>query len=208
MLEDALELPDNEDDGEEKSREVRLRDQALEFIHEMGWLLHRNQVRFRLGGQDPNLCLFSFNRFRWLLEFSMDHDWCAVVKKLLCILFEGSIEPGENASPELALREMGLLHKAVRRNCKPMVELLLRFSPNKSLDKQALEQEEHVDSGQSSLFRPDAAGPAGLTPLHLAACTDGLEDVLDALTDDPGSVCYFPKTQYADIHKVSVALTH
>lgn len=42
----------------------------------------------------------------------------------------------------------------------------------------------------SSLFRPDAVGPAGLTPLHIAAGTDGSEDVLDALTGDSGEVAF------------------
>jgi hypothetical protein len=41
------------------------------------------------------------------------------------------------------------------------------------------------------LFTPDVIGPAGLTPLHIAAGKDGSEDVLDALTEDPGMVILF-----------------
>lgn len=35
--------------------------QALDLILEMGWMLHRSSLKFRLGGMDPNLDLFSFN---------------------------------------------------------------------------------------------------------------------------------------------------
>jgi len=108
----------------------------------------------------------------------MDHDWCAVMKKLLDIIFEGEVDTGEHTSAELALLNMGLLHKAVKRNYRPMVELLLNFVPvNKSPD--------------GFLFRPDTVGPAGLTPLHVAASMNGYETVLDALTDDPGMVIIF-----------------
>jgi hypothetical protein len=40
------------------------------------------------------------------------------------------------------------------------------------------------------LIRPDMAGPAGLTPLHIAASMQGAEDVVDALTSDPCQVCF------------------
>jgi hypothetical protein len=33
------------------------------------------------------------------------------------------------------------------------------------------------------------AGPAGLTPLHIAASMKDAEDVVDALTSDPCQVC-------------------
>uniref|UniRef100_A0A803M795 Uncharacterized protein n=1 Tax=Chenopodium quinoa TaxID=63459 RepID=A0A803M795_CHEQI len=68
-------------------------------------------------------------RFKWLMDFSMDHDWCANVKKLLDILFAGSVGSGEHSSLKVALSEMGILHRAVRRNSRPMVEFLLRYAP-------------------------------------------------------------------------------
>ncbi|VVB03576.1 unnamed protein product [Arabis nemorensis] len=141
--------------------------QAMDFIHEIGWLLHRS----KLGESDPNPDVFPVTRFKWLIEFSMDREWCAVIRKLLNMFFEGAV--GDSSSSEAALSELCLLHRAVRKNSKPIVEMLLRYIPK---------QQRH------SLFRPDAAGPAGLTPLHIAAGKDGSEDVLDALTEDPEMV--------------------
>ncbi|KFK35212.1 hypothetical protein AALP_AA5G254900 [Arabis alpina] len=147
--------------------------QAMDFIHEIGWLLHRNELKPRLEESDPEpVDLFSLLRFKFLIEFSIDREWCAVIKKLLNVLFE---EGTVDSSPIAALSELCLLHRAVRKNSKPLVEMLLRYIPNK---QQTL----------SGLFRPDAAGPAGLTPLHIAAGKDGSEDVLDALTEDPGMI--------------------
>lgn len=144
------------------------KNQALEFIHEMGWLLHRTRLKIRLGG---DVEAFPFERFRWLIEFSVDHDWCAVVKKLL-----SSVDSELENSNIRALLGIGLVHRAVGRNCRPMLEFLLNYCP----------------SGAHYLFRPDAVGPGGLTPLHIAATLESRDDILDALTDDPGSVCSFP----------------
>ncbi|KAF5737112.1 Squamosa promoter-binding protein putative isoform 2 [Tripterygium wilfordii] len=84
---------------------------------------------------------------------------------------------------------MGLLHKAVSRNCTPMVELLLRYVLDKATDNPRSEQTQQVDALYARfIFKPDATGPAGLTPLHVAVSKDGSEHVLDALTDDPGLV--------------------
>ncbi|AEC10798.1 squamosa promoter binding protein-like 1 [Arabidopsis thaliana] len=142
--------------------------QAMDFIHEIGWLLHRS----KLGESDPNPGVFPLIRFQWLIEFSMDREWCAVIRKLLNMFFDGAV--GEfSSSSNATLSELCLLHRAVRKNSKPMVEMLLRYIPKQQ---------------RNSLFRPDAAGPAGLTPLHIAAGKDGSEDVLDALTEDPAMV--------------------
>ncbi|KAF8392681.1 hypothetical protein HHK36_023030 [Tetracentron sinense] len=187
MLESAIEVVETDDDIQGRTGKMEAKNQALDFIHEMGWLLHRSHLKSRLDHMDPNLGNFHFHfkRFRWLMEFSMDHDWCAVVKKLLEILLEGNVDTGEYPSVELALSEMGLLHRAVRRNCRHLVEFLLRYVP----DKSGSEQKQQVDRSYGNfLFKPDAVGPAGLTPLHIAAGRDGSENVLDALTDDPGLV--------------------
>ncbi|XWS36059.1 hypothetical protein CRYUN_Cryun20dG0050700 [Craigia yunnanensis] len=188
MLESVLEITDTHADVG-RTGNMEAKNQAMDFIHEVGWLFHRSQLKSRLSHLDPNPKPFPLRRFKWLMEFSMDHEWCAVVKKLLNILLDGIVGSGEHPSLNLALMEMGLLHRAVRKNCRPLVELLLRFVPEKASDKLGFEKET-VSGGvdKSFLFRPDILGPAGLTPLHIAAGKDGSEDVLDALTDDPGKV--------------------
>ncbi|XP_022721902.1 squamosa promoter-binding-like protein 1 isoform X2 [Durio zibethinus] len=170
---------------------METKNQALDFIHEMGWLLHRNHLSWRLGHLNPNSYLFPFRRFKWLMEFSMDHDWCAVVKKLLGILFDGTIDLRDHSSIEFALLDMCLLHRAVQRNCRPMVELLLRYVPDKVLDKSGSEKPKVDGNNYGFMFKPNVAGPAGLTPLHVAASRGGSENVLDALTEDPGSIQLF-----------------
>ncbi|CAI9119054.1 OLC1v1020717C1 [Oldenlandia corymbosa var. corymbosa] len=175
-------------DGLQGSNEsLEARDLALDFIHEMGWLLHRYRLRSRLGHLHPNSGNpFPFQRFRWLLEYSMEHDWCAVVKMLLNVLFSNDIikndENEKHSTVEEALLDVGLLHRAVRRNCRSMVEVLLRYRPIGGLNTTG------SAAAQNYLFRPDAKGPGGLTPLHIAAGRDGAEHILDALTDDPGTV--------------------
>jgi hypothetical protein len=171
---------ETEEDGSARSG-------AMDFLHEMGWLLHRNSLRSRLGDLDTEP--FSLKRYRWLMEFSIDHDWSAVVKKLLDILLDGTVV-GEG-SLKVALFEMGLLHKAVRRNSRAMVELLLGYAPQKVADELKPEYDTLVAVDESRfcfLFRPDAVGPGGLTPLHVAAGRDGSENLIDAFTDDPGQV--------------------
>ncbi|CAA2972129.1 squamosa promoter-binding 1 [Olea europaea subsp. europaea] len=165
---------------------LEARNQALEFIHEMGWLLHKIHLKFRLGETNANVDPFSFRRFRWLVEFSVDHNWCAVVRKLLDILYGGNVDAGQHTSVALALMDIGLLHRAVRTNCRSMVELLLRYHQDEFLNKSGCEHKQHDE--HSYIFKPDAVGPGGLTPLHIAASLDGCENVLDALTEDPGLV--------------------
>ncbi|XP_061366191.1 squamosa promoter-binding-like protein 1 isoform X2 [Gastrolobium bilobum] len=176
VLEPLLELSDTDPDIEGTGK-IKAKNQAMDFIHEMGWLLHRCQLK-------SSADLFPLKRFKWLMEFSVDHDWCAVVKKLLNLLLDGTVNTGD--SLYLALSELGLLHRAVRRNSRQLVELLLRFVPENISDKLGPEGKALVDGeNRSFLFRPDVVGPAGLTPLHIAAGKDGSEDVLDALTNDP-----------------------
>lgn len=189
VLEEAIEVVEAADDIHKNAEGIEAKNQALDFIHEMGWLLHRSHLKFRLGHLYRNSDLFPFGRCKWLIEFSINHDWCAVVKKLLVILFEGTVDTGDHSSIELALLDMNLLHQAVRRNCRPMVELLLKFVPDKPFGRQGAEQKQGVNGKTNYfIFKPDVVGPAGLTPLHVAASKDGSENVLDALTDDPGLV--------------------
>ncbi|KAK7411758.1 hypothetical protein VNO78_03196 [Psophocarpus tetragonolobus] len=186
-LENVLEAAEIADDIQLKTKLMEEKTQALHFIQEMGWLLHRSRVKVRLGHVAPVQDCFHFSRFIWLVGFSMDHDWCAVMKKLLEIIFDGTVDTGDHASVEFALLDMALLHKAVKRNCLPMVELLLKFVPVKASDGDSREKQANK-SPDIFLFKPDTVGPAGLTPLHVAASMYGSENVLDALTDDPGKV--------------------
>ncbi|XP_016507693.2 squamosa promoter-binding-like protein 1 [Nicotiana tabacum] len=185
MLESAIELtPADYVNG--LTNNVEVKSQAMDFIHEMGWLLHRNNLKARLG--NSNAVLFPLKRFKWLMEFSIDHGWCAVVRKLLNLLLDGTVGGEENSFLKVSLSEMGLLHKAVRRNSRPLVELLLTYTPEEVADELCSEYQSLVGVNGKFLFRPDTVGPAGLTPLHVAAGIDGYEDVLDSLTDDPGMV--------------------
>ncbi|XP_057790305.1 squamosa promoter-binding-like protein 1 [Salvia miltiorrhiza] len=184
MLEKEIELIE-EDRLQRGTGRIAARSQAMEFIHEMGWLLHKYQLMSRSENEESNLDFFPFERFKCLVEFSMDHDWCSVVNKLLEILFSGTVSSGEKPFLKFAMSEMSLLHRAVRKNSRPLVGMLLRYVPEKIADALSSEYGSLV-SGY--LFRPDVAGPGGLTPLHVAAGRDGSEDILDALTDDPGKV--------------------
>ncbi|KAJ6390306.1 hypothetical protein OIU77_024513 [Salix suchowensis] len=130
MLEGVLEFTETDADFEEIEK-MEAKNQAMNFVHEIGWLLHRIQLKSRLGHLDPSMDLFPLRRFKWLMEFSMDHEWCAVVRKLLNVLHNGIVGTGEHSSLNVALAEMGLLHRAVRRNSRSLVELLLRYVPEK-----------------------------------------------------------------------------
>lgn len=190
-LENVIETAETADDIQIKAKLMEEKTRALYFIQEMGWLLHRSRVKVRLGPRAPVQDRFHFNRFTWLVGFSMDHDWCAVMKKLLDLIVEGAVDTGDHSSIELALLDMGLLHTAVKRNCRPMVELLLNFVPVKASDGGDSKEKQVNKSPDRFLFRPDTTVPAGLTPLHVAASTNGSENILDALTDDPGMVIHF-----------------
>jgi len=192
MLEPLLESSETDPDIEGTGK-IKAKSQAMDFIHEMGWLLHRSQLKYRMVNLNSGVDLFPLERFTWLMEFSMDHDWCAVVKKLLNLLLDETVNKGDHPTLYQALSEMGLLHRAVRRNSKQLVELLLRYVPDNTCDELGPKDKTLVGvKNHSYLFRPDAVGPAGLTPLHIAAGKDGSEDVLDALTNDPRMVKFLP----------------
>uniref|UniRef100_A0A0D9W117 SBP-type domain-containing protein n=1 Tax=Leersia perrieri TaxID=77586 RepID=A0A0D9W117_9ORYZ len=164
-----------EPSSHEQADDDNARNQALEFLNELGWLLHRAN---RISKQDKfPLASFNIWRFRNLGIFAMERDWCAVTKLLLDFLFIGLVDMGSQSPEEVVLSE-NLLHAAVRRKSAQMVRFLLGYKPNESLKGTA----------KTFLFRPDAQGPSKLTPLHIAAATNDAEDVLDALTDDPGLV--------------------
>uniref|UniRef100_A0A453MD46 Uncharacterized protein n=1 Tax=Aegilops tauschii subsp. strangulata TaxID=200361 RepID=A0A453MD46_AEGTS len=151
--------------------------QALEFLHELGWLLHRVNIISKHDKVESPVPTFNLLRFRNLGIFAMEREWCAVTKMLLDLLFDGFVDAGLQSPKEVLLSE-NLVHSAVRGKSARMVRFLLTYKPNKNLKETA----------ETYLFRPDARGPSAFTPLHIAAATNDAEDVLDALTDDPGLV--------------------
>ncbi|KAL9259919.1 Squamosa promoter-binding-like protein [Drosera capensis] len=188
-LESMIELEETDENHEKTDA----RNQALDFLHEIGWLLHRNSLGLRSPDASSLEPGFPFERAKHLLNFSIEHDWCAVVKKLLDIVFCGTVASDTGTSVEKPLLEIGLLPRAVQRNSRPMVESLLRYIPETVAQKVDCNQAESNQEKQQSstsgfLFRPDDVGPGGLTPLHIAASSEGCEKVLEALIEDPGKI--------------------
>ncbi|KAK9725337.1 hypothetical protein RND81_05G137400 [Saponaria officinalis] len=189
-LEREMQVVIKNEHNQAQNGETDAKYKALDFVHEMGWLLHRNSSMFKENQQSHLSTLFSFERLKWLIEFSMDHDWPAVLRKLLDLLFSGIVDLGDYASVEDGLAEISLLHTAVRRNSRSMVEFLLRYVPNKignTVVGSEQKQSDYRPPG-NMLFKPDVVGAGGLTPLHIVASSTGLESVLDALLEDPGMV--------------------
>ncbi|XP_071674593.1 squamosa promoter-binding-like protein 6 [Lolium perenne] len=161
----------------EQADDDNARSQAFEFVNELGWLLHRVNMISKHDKAELPAATFNLLRFRNLSIFAMEQEWCAVTKMLLDLLFDGFVDTRLQSPKEVVLSE-NLLHSAVRGKSARMVRFLLRYKPNKNLQETA----------ETCLFRPDARGPSTFTPLHIAAGTSDADDVLDALTDDPGLV--------------------
>jgi hypothetical protein len=168
--------------------------EATDFLHELGWVFQSTAMG--LSPMDVNIDQhvpdMEVYRFKKLLTYAVHHDWCAVVRKLLDLLFG----LGTNRVEEVLgmLSEVNLVHKAVKRKNKAMVQLLMYYA----LDGYGARSIKNI-------FTPTMHGPAGFTPLHVAACMSGAEDVLDALTDDPHEVLYernLPDSlENSEIHK-------
>ncbi|KAG0477652.1 hypothetical protein HPP92_012371 [Vanilla planifolia] len=184
MLESSIDVASSDELLEEEVESER--SPCMTFLHEMGWLLRRCQLRSRSEVQSSCLELFSLVRFRWILRFAINHDWSAIVKKLLDILFEGNIDSGELCPTKVALSE-DLLHYAVQRNSKSIVKFLLRYKPKKHSDRDL------------NLFKPDMRGPCNITPLHVAAVSSNADTLLDILTDDPGQKKINRSTETCDV---------
>jgi len=176
MLEHELNLSSFDETSERIGDLMASRSRALHFLQEFGWLLQRRHVQ--ATSEQRQYCTegFSVARFRWLLSFAIDQEWCAVVKKLLNTMFRGDIDV---SSPiEFALGE-NLLVTAVNKRSKPLVQFLLRYrTRNYAPDNRAIDPVQF-------LFTPDMTGPSNITPLHIAATISDATSVLDALTDDP-----------------------
>ncbi|WOL03234.1 squamosa promoter-binding-like protein 6 [Canna indica] len=178
MLEEYINIASCGDQLEGRSCKHNSRNQALDFMNELGWLLWRSHKITISGESKFSSNIFSITRFRWLMSFAMDMEWPAVVKKLLDILFSGLVIATQESPLKVVLDEH-LLHSVVRRKSKALVELLLSYVPS--------ETSKETNSARF-LFRPDMLGPVGITPLHIAASTNDVESILDALTSDPEQV--------------------
>ncbi|KAH7427626.1 hypothetical protein KP509_10G052200 [Ceratopteris richardii] len=156
--------------------------EAMNFLHELGWIFqdtskhlskneHNMNTDINEGDRSPHVDL---SRFKVVLKYAVSRDWCALVKQLLDLLFCNGID--DNAGVQDVLSEVNLVHQAVKRKCRPMLELLLHYQPHRSKLEAA------------SIFTPVDGGPGGFTPLHIAASLADSEEVLDALTEDPNEV--------------------
>lgn len=190
-LERYLDMPFNSNQGvtrQNHDMQLNVKMEAIKFLHELGWLFQRSCLSQSNLGILP-LTTFSKIRLKWLLEYATEHDWCSVVQKLLNILFSSNVI-GANWLAITMLGEVGILHIAVRRNCRAMVEFLLSYVPESVAEETLFTpgQGQEKLSSNGFVLKPDMPGPAGLTPLHIAASMENAEGVLDALTNDPGQI--------------------
>ncbi|OWM85979.1 squamosa promoter-binding-like protein 14 [Punica granatum] len=160
-------------ESELMERKNSSREEVLHFLNELGWLFQRRKDSST--PPDPN---HSIRRFKFLVTFSVERDWCYLVKKLLDIFVESNLDESIPTKESLeALSEVQLLNRAVRRGCTKMVELLINYAVNHG-----------PDASRTYIFLPNMVGPGGITPLHLAACTSGSTNVIEALTNDPQEI--------------------
>eukprot|EP00252_Welwitschia_mirabilis_P019937 TRINITY_DN4755_c0_g1_i2.p1 TRINITY_DN4755_c0_g1~~TRINITY_DN4755_c0_g1_i2.p1 ORF type:complete len:838 (-),score=118.43 TRINITY_DN4755_c0_g1_i2:539-3052(-) len=152
------------------------REEVMTFLNELGWLFQRSSRKLLNPGvetQQAYVSEFSNDRFKFLFIYAVEKDMCALVKKLLDIYFEV-----DSVKEAQTLLEINLLHRAVKRKCLSMVSQLLNYYIT-------------VDGSVSRkrfIFPPNLAGPGGLTALHLAACLQDSEDLVDVLTADPQDI--------------------
>ncbi|XP_022137842.1 squamosa promoter-binding-like protein 14, partial [Momordica charantia] len=148
----------------------RLKDENLQFLNELGWLFQRE--RFSSELDNPDILI---RRFKLLLAFSAERDFCALVKTLLDILVKKClITDGLPMKSLEMISEIQLLNRAVKRRCRRMVDLLVHYCVSGI-----------GDTEKKYLFPPNFIGPGGVTPLHLAASMTDADDMVDALTNDP-----------------------
>ncbi|KAL3830566.1 hypothetical protein ACJIZ3_019368 [Penstemon smallii] len=146
---------------------ARSRGEIMHFLDELGWLFQRKH--------NSSLFDYRLTRFKFLLIFSVEYDFIALVKTLLGILLELNLSrQGLETESLKMLSEIHLLNRAVKRKCLEMVNLLLHYSV--------------ATDSTKYIFLPNMAGPGGVTPLHVAASTSSSDDIVDALTSDPQEV--------------------
>uniref|UniRef100_J3MUD8 SBP-type domain-containing protein n=1 Tax=Oryza brachyantha TaxID=4533 RepID=J3MUD8_ORYBR len=179
-LEGSQFVDGSSDDQAHDARQLKPKDEVMHFLNELGWLFQKVAASASDGKSDPSVLdviYFSTARFRYLLLFSSERDWCSLTRTLLEILVKRSLASDELSQETLdMLSEIHLLNRAVKRKSSQMARLLVQFvvlCP---------------DDSKLYPFLPNVAGPGGLTPLHLAASMEDAEDIVDALTDDPQQV--------------------
>nr|UKB92867.1 squamosa promoter-binding-like protein 15 [Lilium brownii var. viridulum] len=163
----------NSENRVQQNEQPRSKEDVLHFLNELSWLFQKKGTPSSLITMD-----FSNARFKFLITFSVERDWSALVKLILDILVERSIRSDVLAQEALEmLSEVQLLSRAVKRKCRQMVDMLLHYSVRRG-----------PDTSKLYLFPPNVSGPGGLTPLHLAASTQESADMVDVLTNDPQEV--------------------
>ncbi|XVF35785.1 hypothetical protein REPUB_Repub19eG0000900 [Reevesia pubescens] len=151
----------------------RSKEEVLHFLNELGWLFQK-----RSTCPLPESCGYSLSRFKFLLIFSVERDYCALVKVLLDMLVESYLDMDGLFSDSLPmLSEIQLLSRAVKRRCTKMADLLIHYSIRSS-----------DGNPKKYIFPPNLEGAGGITPLHLAACTSDSDDMVDVLTNDPQKI--------------------
>ncbi|KAH9302679.1 hypothetical protein KI387_014262 [Taxus chinensis] len=178
ILEDkscSLEI-ENLQEHSQKYSKVKAREEAINFLNDLGWLFQRSSRQQAETNFASKFVLgeFSSDRLKSLFVYAVERDWCALVKKLLDIVFEMGAVQEESSN---VLLETNPLHRAVKRNCKEMVELLINYAISSS-----------SFASKRFIFSPKLTGPGDLTPLHLAASMQNCEVLVDALTSDPQDV--------------------
>ncbi|CAH8253028.1 unnamed protein product [Arabidopsis lyrata] len=163
-----------EEPAQSSNRGPTSREEVLCFLNELGWLFQKNQTSEPREQSD-----FSLTRFKFLLVCSVERDYCALIRTLLDMLVERNLVNDElNREALEMLAEIQLLNRAVKRKSTKMVELLIHYSVNPSA----------LSSFKKFVFLPNRTGPGGITPLHIAACTSGSDDMIDLLTNDPQEI--------------------
>jgi ankyrin repeat protein len=165
------------------------------FLHELGWFFQSSS--YQQQGIPASLDRVHAVKLKCLLIFSVERNWCTVVRKLLDVACgHRNIESGVSRLSQVLKDDVSLLHRAVRNKDRCMVELLLAYVPP-FVSSENYANSDGVDQFSKvmqfklqwgNLFRPDMSGPAGLTPLHVAASLQDAEAVVDALTSDPFQV--------------------
>ncbi|XWS14319.1 hypothetical protein CRYUN_Cryun35bG0000300 [Craigia yunnanensis] len=154
-------------------RRTRSREKVLHYLNELGWLFQKRRTCPLPKSSD-----YSLDRFKFLLIFSVERDYCALVKVLLDMLVESNLDmDGLSRESLAALSEIQFLSRAVKRRCRKMADLLIHYSISSS-----------DGNSKRYIFPPNLEGAGGITPLHLAACTSGSDDLVDVLTNDPQEI--------------------
>ncbi|KAH9290186.1 hypothetical protein KI387_034303 [Taxus chinensis] len=123
---------------------------VVSFLNELGWLFQRNSYSEKKPPSPGGLP----GRFKFLLTYAVERDWNALLKRILDIFFSMYAEEGSIQEALAVMSEIHLLHRAVKRNCRQIVDLLLCYLPLSS-------------ANGNFAFSPNVIGLGGLTPLHI-----------------------------------------